>query len=197
MTRKKNTWSIGKRVAGLCAILVVVTIATGLVGVISVQKLLLNLTGVAKVSIPKIEQLTTLQALGLEFRGTSLLMGTPGLSQDYKSKQIVHLKELRTEINKNVETYGRSITPEETVPYQQLVAATNNFVKAIDRFQTLSLGGKAEEAGAFWSASGGAVSKSFRKAQDDEVLLNQRSTDRRVEAGMSAASWAHSPGACW
>ena len=65
-----------------------------MVGLFSLRRVAKSLNGVATESLPGVEHLATLQALALELRGTSFLMGSPGLSADYKSKQIAHVNEL-------------------------------------------------------------------------------------------------------
>src|SRR5579884_123748 len=161
------TWSVGKRVAALCAVLIAISIAVGSVGLTTVRKLLANLSGVATKSVPELKELTTIQALGLEFRGTALLMGTPGLAADYKNNQLTHLHDLRAQIKRDLDTYGQTVSEEESQSYRDLQNATNAFLNAIDHFLSLSLDGKAEEAGAFWSEKGGVVSKAFRRALDN------------------------------
>ena len=185
-----RTWSVGKRVSALAIALVTISLAIGLVGVSSTRKLLVSLNGVATDSVPSIKRIAAIQALGLEFRGTSLLMGTPGLRNDYKTKQLAHLKELKGQIQENLGKYRESLPPNRIAGYDKLQTATNKFLGAIDHFLDLSLNGNSEEAGDFWSKTGGTVSKAFRKALDDEVLLNERVTESYLESGVSAAHWA-------
>ncbi len=187
---KYRTWSVGKRVAALSVVLIAISVALGFVGATSTRTLLAGLNGVSTKSLPGIKHIAAIQALGLEFRGTSLLMGTPGLKDDYKTKQLAHLKELQTQIQAQLEQYKQSVSPHERVRYDKLQTATAKFVGAIQHFLDLTLSGKTEDAGAFWSTSGGAVSKAFRKALDEEVQSNERMTDRFLESGLTAAHWA-------
>ena len=189
MTKFEN-WSIATRVSALSAVLIAIACATSLVCVISTRKLLGNLNGIATVSVPNVQQITAIQALGLEFRGTSLLMGTPGLSVGYKTKQLAHLKELRSEILQRVQKYGGVVSLEERPTYQHLQTATGTFVKTLDHFLDLSLSGHSVQAGAFWSSVGGAISKAFRKALEDEVTVNERLNEQHLESGLSAGRLA-------
>jgi methyl-accepting chemotaxis protein/methyl-accepting chemotaxis protein-1 (serine sensor receptor) len=167
-----------------------ITVGMGMVGTISTHKLLGSLTAISRKSLPDIKQITAIQALGLEYRGTSLLMGTPGLQDDYKNKQLAHLKELRAQLLERLEAYGRSASPEEQNAYDNLRATTKSFIACSDRFVALSLSGKPEDAGAFWSVAGGTLSKAFRRALDEEAALNERLTEGYVQTGVSAARWA-------
>ncbi len=187
---RNNTWTIGQKISALCIMLVILSAAIGIVSITNIQKLLASLNGVATTSLPSIKQITTIQALGLEFRGTSLLMGTPGLSSSYKNKQVAHLKELRTQILAVLEAYGKTVSPQEKQTYRNLQAATKSFLSTVDQFLMLSLNGKTEEAGAFWSVTGGTQSKIFRKALEDEVRVNELLTDEYTRSGLSAAYWA-------
>lgn len=186
MSNLKN-WSIGRKVAGLCALLTCISFATGYVCVTSVRKLVANLNGVATRSVPGIEHVTEIQALALEFRGTGLLMAAPGLSADYKSKQVAHLGELKNDLKDRLQKLSEFVAPEEKPTFNALEASTNAFVSTLDHFLELALAGKTEEAGAYWSTAGGAKSKAFRKALEDEVEFNRKLTAGYLQAGLSSA----------
>lgn len=185
-----KTWTVAKKISGLCCLLIGLALVIGLVGVINVHKLLASLKSTATGSLPSIRQISSIQALALEYRGTSLLLGTPGLEQSYVNSQTAHLKDLRVQIMSGLDAYGKSVSPEEMPTYRRLRAATESFVGAVDRFLELALNGKAAEAGAFWSAQGAIQSKAFRKALSDEVQQNQNFTEDYLASGLSAAHWA-------
>lgn len=185
-----TTWTIARKISALCCLLVTLSIIIGFIGVTNVHSLLSSLKSTATGSLPSIERISSIQALALEYRGTSLLMGTPGLGEEYKANQVAHLKELRAQITSSLDAYGRSVTARELPTYKQLRTATDSFLGAVDHFLELSLGRKPVEAGAFWSVAGGTQSKAFRKALNDEVKANERFTEEYLESGLSAAHWA-------
>jgi methyl-accepting chemotaxis protein/methyl-accepting chemotaxis protein-1 (serine sensor receptor) len=185
-----KTWTIAKKITALCGVLITISLVTGLVGVTNVHKLLGSLKSTATGSLPSIKQISSIQALALEYRGTSLLMGTPGLTDTYKNSQVAHLKDLRALIMANLDAYSKGVTARELPTYQQLRIATDSFLGAVDHFLELSLNGKAIEAGAFWSVSGGTQSKAFRKALNEEVKTNEMLTEEYLVSGLSAAHWA-------
>jgi len=185
-----KTWSIGKRVAGTCVVLVLLGSAVGAVSLVSSRKLRGQLTGVAQESLPKMQHLATLQAIGLEYRGTSLLLGTPGLSEKYQNSQVKHLGELEKQMKDSLDAI-RAGAPEAELPkVNALEDATRDLVAAITHFRELSLHGQSQEAGAFWSESGGSKSKAFRKALEDMVRLEEQHASATVDAGLSTAQWA-------
>jgi methyl-accepting chemotaxis protein len=184
---RKQSWTVRKRVMALCACLIVLTAATGTAGIVAIGKLLTSLHGVSTETMPRVKMITTLQALGLEFRGTGLLMGTAGLSPDYKAKQLAHLSELRTQMQDILTQYGQTVRSEEQPSYLNLANATKSFMETVDRFMELSVAGDGKDAGLFWSSHGGTQSKAFRAALDAEVQINQRYGEQYVHAGVSAA----------
>ncbi len=186
----KRAWTVKHRVAGLCFLLILLTVITGLVGVTSVVGLTRSVNQLGTHSLPRLQSLAAIQALGLEYRGTSLLMGTPGLAAGYRSTQVAHLKTLRAQINQLVNEFGASISPEDRPAYQKFQSATNDFLVTVDHFLQLSLDGKAAEAGAFWSAKGGSQSKAFRKALEDQVKISENSASKAVAEGDATAARA-------
>lgn len=131
-------------------------------------------------TVPGLQKLGELQSLALEYRGTSLLMGTPGLRQDYRSKQLAHLKDLRNEIAILLAKYGASTSAGEREAYNNTKEATLSFLATVDHFLELANAGHAEDAGAFWSEKGSIQSKRFRKALQDEVKLNNNLANQAV-----------------
>jgi methyl-accepting chemotaxis protein len=189
--RMKN-WPIGKRVGVTCTILIAIAFAIGLISVYSGRKTAASLQAITTDSWTGVEQLTTIQALALEFRGTSLLMGSPGLSADYKTKQLAHLDELEKQVRTLLQKYENAATsPEERPLYEKLRKETEAFLVTCAHFRELSLSGKIQEAGAFWSDKGGTQSKAFRKAMQDEVSFNKAGLARHVDEGVSAAHSAN------
>jgi methyl-accepting chemotaxis protein len=189
---KVNTWPIGKRVGAVCTVLIAIAIIMGLVSVHGGRITSASLRAITTDSWAGVEQLTSIQALALEFRGTSLLMGSPGLSQDYKAKQLAHLDELQQQIQAQLSKYGSGfISSEERPLYEKLQKQTETFLATCVRFRELSLSGRVQEAGAFWSSEGGTQSKAFRKAMQDEVDFNKAGMKRHVEEGVSAASFSN------
>ncbi len=164
------------------------TVGTGAVGVRSVATLSRNVTQLGSGTLPGIVKLGAIQSLGLEYRGTSLLMGTPGLAEDYHTKQLAHLKELRAQIQQDLDGYGASVPDSERDAYNSTKDATQTFLATVDHFLALSNSGHAQEAGAFWSEKGGTVSKRFRKMLDDEVKLNNEIAKKTVDEGERAAT---------
>lgn len=191
MTRKNAVWPVRVRVAALCFVFLAIAIAIGMVAIITTRSLRTDLGGVATKSLPGIEQLGNIQALGLEFRGTSLLMGTPGLSAGYQKNQLAHLKELNEQIHEQLEQYARTMSPEEKNGYETLRGSTVSFLTAANHFVELSNSGRREQAGQFWSANGGAISKAFRKALQNQVALKDGISKRYLQSGLSAASVAN------
>jgi methyl-accepting chemotaxis protein len=187
-----KSWPIGKRVGVTCTILIAIAFAIGLVNVCSGYKTAASLRAITADSWTGIEQLTTIQALALEFRGTSLLMGSPGLSSDYKTKQLAHLDELEKQIRTLLQKYENTAASSEERPlYEKLRKETESFLDTCAYFRELSLNGKIQEAGAFWSDKGGTQSKAFRKAMQDEVNFNKDGLTRHVDEGVSSAHSAH------
>jgi methyl-accepting chemotaxis protein len=187
-----KTWPIGKRVGVTCTVLVAITITIGLVSVRSGHTTAASLHAITTDSWAGFEQLTAIQALALEFRGTSLLMGSPGLSADYKTKQLAHLDELQQQIQTLLQKYESAVTSAEERPlYEKLQKETKAFVTTCAHFRESSLSGKIQEAGAFWSDKGGTQSKAFRKAMQDEVNFNKAGMTRCVNAGVSTVHSAN------
>ena len=187
-----TTWPIGKRVGATCAALIAITTTIGIVSVGSGRKAVASLHAITTDSWPGVEQLTTIQALALEFRGTSLLMGSPGLSTDYKAKQLAHLDELQQQVQALLQKYESAVTsPEERPLYEKLRKETEAFLTTCAHFRELSLSGKTQEAGAFWSSQGGVQSKAFRKAMQDEVDFNKAGLAKHVDEGASAVHSAN------
>lgn len=186
----KRAWTVKQRVAGLCFLLILLTIVTGMVGVTSVVGLTRSVNQLGRSSLPRLQSLAAIQALGLEYRGTSLLMGTPGLADAYRANQVSHLKSLRVQITGLVKSFGSSISPQERPAYERFQAATDGFLVTVDHFLELTLAGKATEAGAFWSAKGGAQSKAFRKALEDQVKISEDAAATAVSQGDATAGRA-------
>ena len=183
---------IGKRVGLTCTTLVALALAMGLVNVYSGRKMAASLHEITTDSWAGVEQLTAIQALALEFRGTSLLMGPLGLSTAYKTKQIAHLDELEQQIQILLQKYESAATsPEERPLYEKLQKETRAFLVTCAHFRQLSLDGKTQEAGAFWSDRGGTQSKAFRKAMQDEVDFNKAGLVRHVDEGVAVSHSAN------
>lgn len=183
---KQFTWSVKQQIVALCLVLVALTAVTGIAGLASVLTLSDSLHQLGSGTLPDIQALAAIQSLGLEYRGTSLLMGTPGLEATYRSKQIAHLRDLRAEITQSLATYGTSVRPAEKGAYEQTQQATATFLGTVDHFLELSLAGHVEEAGAFWSLKGGVQSKLFRKALEDEVRVSHALASEAVLRGKQA-----------
>ncbi|HEY1212211.1 MAG TPA: MCP four helix bundle domain-containing protein, partial [Bryobacteraceae bacterium] len=162
-----SNWPIAKRVSATCATLVAISLAAGLVGVASVRKTAASIHAVASDELPGVIHLTSVQALALELRGTSLLMGTPGLSVDYKTKQLQHLAELEQETLTRLDGYQHFLTPAEKPLYEALKQKTALLVKGCAHFRELVAKGQLDQAGQYWSSEGGTLSKAFRKAMQD------------------------------
>ncbi len=182
-----ETWTVKKRIVALCSLLLLLAGMIGVVGVTSILTVTRNMNRLGSESLPKLQTLATIQALGLEYRGTSLLMGTPGLTSGYRDKQIAHLKELRQQVAELLSGYEKYVSKEEQPSYRELKSATQSFLATADEFMALSLGGKASEAGAFWSAKGGVKSKAFRKALEDQVKLSRDDFSQAVSHGDEVA----------
>ncbi len=179
--------TVGKKVALTCISLVALSVITTAVALQNGSKMLASIQGTS-LTIPALQRLAALQALGLEYRGTSLLMGTPGLADQYKRKQVAHLDDLRKEVLKTVAQSNDSITQEERSLFETTRTQTQRFLDTCDQFRSLALSGQGEQAGAFWSAHGGEQSKAFRKAIQDEVDFNNHSANKIIDIGLSAAA---------
>jgi methyl-accepting chemotaxis protein/methyl-accepting chemotaxis protein-1 (serine sensor receptor) len=184
----KKSWSVKKRITALCAVLIVLSIVTGVVGVSSLATVTQNVNELATRTLPKLQSLAEIQSVGLEYRGTSLLMGTPGLSESYRTKQVEHLKDLRAQMAQLLTAYGQSLAAGEQPTYQKLQVATESFLGTVDHFLELSLHGKAAEGGAFWSEKGKTQSKNFRTALENQVKFAQGLADEAVQHGNATAS---------
>ena len=179
--------TIGKKVALTCTTLVVLAVVITAVAVGSGSKVLASVQGTSK-AIPVLQRLATLQSLGLEFRGTNLLMGTPGLSGDYKQKQLAHLSDLKREIAKSLQEYELVAPAAERSLLEKTKEETASFVDTCEQFRQLALSGQEAKAGAFWSNSGGARSKAFRQAIQDEVDFNNTKATEFVNNGLVAGA---------
>ncbi len=179
--------TIGKKVALTCTTLVVVAVMITAVALWSGGRVSSSVAGTSK-TIPVLQRLATLQALGLEFRGTSLLMGTPGLSNDYRQKQITHLGELKRDMLKSLEEYEQQVTSVERPLFEKTKEETTSFVDTCEQFRQLALSGQEAKAGAFWSSFGGVRSKAFRQAIQDEVEFNNTKANEVVSGGLTAAA---------
>lgn len=82
-----------------------------------------------------------MQQLQQQMQAVQALMGTPGLSTEYKAKQVSHLKDLRVQILAELDAYGRTVSDRELPSYKQLRTATTSFLSSVDRFLELSLSG--------------------------------------------------------
>lgn len=180
-------WPIAKRVAAICGTLVTITIATGLVGVLNITKISGSVRHIAFNSLPGIDQLTSIQALALELRGTSLLMGTPGLSADYTTPQLKHIDDLQRKTLAALKAYGSSVPPAEKELYRTLQEKTASLVSGCAHFRQLAASGQREQAGTYWSSKGGVLSKAFRKAMQNEVDFNKAAASSYADAGFAAA----------
>ncbi len=187
-----NKWPIAKRVSVTCGVLVAISIATGLVGLLNVSKTAVSIRFIVSNSLPSVEQLTSIQAIALELRGTSLLLGTPGLSDDYKGNQLRHVGDLQRQTLSLLHTYGTAVPPSEKPLYEVLQTKTAALVTACAQFRELVASSKTDEAGAYWSKEGGSISKAFRKAMQDEVDFNNTAASGYAGAGYTAAHAAYS-----
>lgn len=183
-----QSWSVKRRIAILCAILLVLTVSTGVLGLANNRVLTANLSELGTQTLPAAQKIAAIQALGLEFRGTALLMGTPGLADGYRSKQIAHLQELRVEIFDALRNYGAAIPAEERPVFETTQSATAAFISTVDQFLQMAQNSQLQEAGAFWSKQGGPQSKAFRKALSDEADFCRHQADSAVARGQQNAS---------
>lgn len=185
--QKMQQWPIAKRVAGICEVLVTITVITGLVGVLNVTKIAGSVRFIAFNSLPGIQQLTAVQALALELRGTSLLMGTPGLADDYTNNQLKHIDDLQRETLATLNGYGKAVPLSEKELYATLQSKTASLVSGCAHFRELVASGQREQAGVYWSKEGGVLSKAFRKAMQDEVDFHKTAASSYAESGFHAA----------
>jgi methyl-accepting chemotaxis protein len=183
--------TIGKRVAAVCAVLVVIAATISGIAVFSVRALTAHLQHLATESLPTVRQITTVQSLGLEFRGTSLLMGTPGLSAGYRQQQSVRLAELRKQLMLELSAHESTVTAQERPLFEATRQQTQKLVESCLHFQELAAANRSEEAGKFWSAEGGARSKAFRKAIQDEVNFATAGADQQLKSGLSSAQFGN------
>lgn len=185
-----SSWGIAKRVTVTCGALVAISVAIGLVGITSMSKVVGSNRFIELNSLPGVERLASLQALALELRGTSLLMGTPGLSEDYKTSQLKHIGDLERQTLTGLHTYGNSVPPSEKALYGVLRSKTSTLVAGCAHFRELVAAGKADEAGGYWSSEGGRLSNAFRKAMQDEVDFNKAAASGYADRGFAAAASA-------
>jgi methyl-accepting chemotaxis protein/methyl-accepting chemotaxis protein-1 (serine sensor receptor) len=180
--------TLGRKIAltSSCLILTGVVIAASALW--ATQKFSAALNGATNV-IPGLQKLASLQALGLEYRGTSLLMGTPGLAQGYKTKQLDHLQELETGMLHLLDAYVEEAPAEEQPLLAETKRQTVRFLEICKHFRELAAGGQYEQAGNFWSDQGGVQSKLFRKVIQQEVDFKNRGASRTVAAGTQSAAF--------
>lgn len=190
MSRRPLT--VGKRISAVCASLIAVTVATSVVALWSVKTLSGNLTYIGTTSLPGIQQITALQSLGLELRGTSLLMGTPGLTAKYRDAQNKRLSELRSQMTSALSAYEPTLHDQERSLFESTKSETSKLIESCQRFQDLASAGKYEEAGAFWSEEGSTRSKAFRKAIQDEVNFVKSGADANRQAASVSAVFSNS-----
>ena len=187
-----RAFTVGKRIAAVCAILVIISAAISAGALVSVHSLTKRLQHLATNSMPAIQEITGLQSLGLEFRGTSLLMGTPGLSAAYRQQQGVRLTELRGQLMQGLSAHEKVLTGEERTLFQATREQTQKLIASCQHFQELAAAGHYEEAGKFWSEQGGPRSKAFRKAIQDEVNFTRTGADQQMNSGVQAAQVGNS-----
>lgn len=186
-----RNWPIAKRVSATCATLVAISLAAGLIGVARVRTTAASIQTVASDQLPGVIHLSSVQALALELRGTSLLMGTPGLSADYRTKQLQRLTDLEEQTLDRLDSYEHLLSPAEKPLYETLKQKTALLVKGCAHFRELVAEGKSEQAGQYWSSEGGVLSKAFRKAMQDEVDYNNANAASFANQGFAAAHSAY------
>ncbi len=186
-----KSWTIGKRIAATSTLFLAFGILIGLVGISSLGRVAKNLNGVATESLPGVEQLATLQALTLELRGTSFLMGSPGLAPDYKLKQLAHVNELHKQTLELLTKYGETVSIKERPLFNQLNSSTRSFLEVCARYRQMSLKNKAAEAGQYWSREGGTRSKAFRAAVQSELDFDKNGVRSFVADAESATRFSN------
>lgn len=185
-----KNWPIGKRIAVTSALFLAIGAVIGLVGLFSLARVGRSLTGVATESLPGVEKLASMQAIALELRGTSFLMGSPGLTSDYRSKQMVHVNELDQQALEVLQAYGSSVSEKERPLFEQLSTDTRSFLDVCRRYREMSLQGKVVEAGQYWSKEGGSRSKAFRASVQKALDADKAGVRGFVTEAESAATFS-------
>ncbi len=183
-----NRWSIGKRVAVTCLVLLAFSVAIGITSIVGTRKTAADLNGMGTDALPGIVSLTQLQAAALEIRGSTYVMALPGLTE-YKAKQRTRIAALEARIPEILNKYEQEsyLSPEQQRQMQQTKKASQVFLNTCARVRQLAYEGKLQDASDLLQSGGTNHWSALREALSAQIALNERGAQTYLTEGTSAA----------
>ncbi len=179
-----NQWSVGKRVALTCFVLLAFSVAIGITSIIGTRNTAANLNGMGTDSLPGIVSLTQVQAAALEIRGSTYVMALPGLTE-YKAKQLTRIATLEARIQEILNKYEHEsyVGPKQQPLLQQTKKASKVFLNTCAHVRELASQGKLQDASDLLQSGGTNHWSALREALATQIAFNERGAQTYLANG--------------
>lgn len=180
-------WAVWKRMAIAFAILIGLILLMAAGGHYGLSKQQGNLKSVAEDVVPQLQQLSAIQTLILDLRGSMLAMNVPSLV-GAKARNASRMGKLRQEIEERLNKCEASLTDRgERDVFYEMKLRYHKWNDVAIQFQSLLNSGKGEEASQLWESVGNPNYQALRASLDKMTAFAKGHSDEMLRTGLSTS----------
>ena len=177
-----RNWTIGNKIVAGSAVLVALAGVTGAVGVLSLKTVSGHLGSIATESLPRVDALTQVRSMAWGIQNSSLSQALIGSSAD-AAGQTAHMTALEQQFSTALQTYGRTVQPEERSLFQKMQTQADGFLRSCAQFRALTGAGKTQEAGGYWQGATRPRWADLQTSLNAELDFNNATAGRHLADG--------------
>ena len=187
----KSQMTVGRKISLVCALLVVLTLATGGVAMVSMGRMESASQFIIGDALPGVYLIGRAESLAKDLRG-SMLTHVASDKQDEMAQMESVIAQNQAKLMEVLKEYEKTITrARDRELFSKIQPALDRFLAAWDKPRVLSRAAKSQEALALFRSETLGAFAELQKAVDDEIDFNKTSADEFSQQATGAASSGH------
>jgi methyl-accepting chemotaxis protein len=183
-------WSIGKRVAVTCGVLLSLMLIAGVTGSLGIRRGTSNVELVMSDCVSSLEILAKLKGLIGELRGDAMGSLVPGL-ENIRAVNLDGIAKLQKSIPEVLDSYEKTIAnDEDRALYNKVRAAAIPYLETCGRVAALVRAGKLADAAPAYGAEGRAQFVALDEAVAAHIAFNTKFGDTVYQDSLAQGHWS-------
>lgn len=182
-----SRWPVWKRMATAFTTLIGLILLMAVGGHYGLSKQQGNLKSIAGDVVPQLQQLSAIQAVILDLRGSMLAMNVPSLV-GARARNASRMGKLRHEVEDRLSQCEGAITdPGEREVFSEVKLRYHQWNDVAIQFQSLLDSGKGEEASQLWENTGNPNYQALRVSLDKMATVTKARSNEMLRLGLSTS----------
>lgn len=184
-----RNWSVGKRVASTCGVLLCLMLVAGSTGTYGIHQGTTSLESMVSDSVAGLEALAEIQSAVGELRGDTMGSSVAGL-EIIRAKNLAAVFKLQRTLPEALRAYEKTITADEDrALFNKIKPAADLYLNTCVHYAELVQAGKLQEAAAMYGAQGRDQYVALASAVQAEAAFNKQNAEAIYRNALANDHW--------